>query len=93
MGVWIETGIVKAAIKEKKKSHPIWVCGLKPCGKARWMAISVTPYMGVWIETGHRSSLLHRTKVTPYMGVWIETLPDKYFDLAVCGHTLYGCVD
>ena len=37
------------------------------------MVHTVTPYIGVWIET--RLGLLgnQRGRVTPYIGVWIET--------------------
>ena len=34
------------------KSHPSWVCGLKPSeGSYTWLLWSVTPFVGVWIET------------------------------------------
>ena len=55
-------------------SHPTWVCGLKPC---YWqIAIpgnKVTPYVGVWIETGTARFGYLNSNVTPYVGVWIET--------------------
>ena len=37
------------------------------------MKITVTPYVGVWIETLARTSALLEKAVTPYVGVWIET--------------------
>ena len=50
------------------------MCGLKPPLKASQFPVtSVTPHVGVWIET---SSLLIITAwigVTPHVGVWIET--------------------
>ena len=55
-------------------SHPTWVCGLKhnyagmidlPC--------TVTPYVGVWIETRKWQARRTIQTVTPYVGVWIET--------------------
>ena len=33
----------------------------------------VTPYVGVWIETGSSPSGAQASAVTPYVGVWIET--------------------
>ena len=52
------------------------------CGSVDWNTIyrtpgrtnKVTPYVGVWIETGTELYSLHRPAVTPYVGVWIETL-------------------
>ena len=37
------------------------------------MKITVTPYVGVWIETSTSCKRLTLTQVTPYVGVWIET--------------------
>ena len=57
-----------------KSSHPSWVCGLKPSGNAEdEYDFSVTPFVGVWIETwdSAQTSLLYW--VTPFVGVWIET--------------------
>ena len=34
---------------------------------------TVTPYVGVWIETQHNHESFQATYVTPYVGVWIET--------------------
>ena len=36
------------------------------------MILSVTPCVGVWIETESRISLSNRVEVTPCVGVWIE---------------------
>ena len=33
------------------ESHPAWVCGLKPHTKLHRSGYSVTPCVGVWIET------------------------------------------
>ena len=36
----------------KFKSHPVWVCGLKPLDRFNGgLPRAVTPCMGVWIET------------------------------------------
>ena len=35
--------------------------------------MQVTPYVGVWIETGRRNNTRYSYFVTPYVGVWIET--------------------
>ena len=54
-------------------SHPAWVCGLK----LRFILIlffnTVTPCVGVWIETVNRWTGMKITLVTPCVGVWIET--------------------
>ena len=54
---------------------------------------SVTPFVGVWIETPSSSEINFDAYVTPFVGVWIETYIlikklSKYI-----GHTLRGCVD
>ena len=53
----------------------MWECGLKrnllqPNGAIH----AVTPYVGVWIETGRGERSGRNCGVTPYVGVWIETL-------------------
>ncbi len=56
------------------QSHPSWVCGLKPILKLLYMAENtVTPFVGVWIETHPLSHCIHPWQVTPFVGVWIET--------------------
>ena len=51
MGVWIETAIILLIVRITR-SHPVWVCGLKPYLKRKFTSINfVTPCMGVWIET------------------------------------------
>ena len=35
---------------------------------------TVTPCVGVWIETNAEDTRLHELRVTPCVGVWIETL-------------------
>ena len=55
-------------------SHPTWVCGLKLENLDELTdTVSVTPYVGVWIETDKMMSLKTQMNVTPYVGVWIET--------------------
>ena len=37
---------------QEKPSHPSWVCGLKLLyARPIWFHSSVTPFVGVWIET------------------------------------------
>ena len=56
------------------ESHPAWVCGLKPVHyKSYFVIISVTPCVGVWIETKINELKNEMIKVTPCVGVWIET--------------------
>ena len=35
--------------------------------------VTVTPHVGVWIETVESALFVHRVNVTPHVGVWIET--------------------
>ena len=39
------------AEEDRKQSHPTWVCGLKLQLAGNRRCPSVTPYVGVWIET------------------------------------------
>ena len=56
------------------QSHPSWVCGLKQRGvAAQGLRVSVTPFVGVWIETPQGEYKMKTTMVTPFVGVWIET--------------------
>ncbi len=56
------------------------------------MLFEVTPYMGVWIETGTDTAVRRRATVTPYMGVWIETLMNVIYGQGL-SHPLHGGVD
>ena len=57
-----------------RASHPSWVCGLKHLGLPVMIMLSwVTPFVGVWIETGQNMSNDIQRYVTPFVGVWIET--------------------
>ena len=56
------------------ESHPAWVCGLKP-GTGWYMPFwTVTPCVGVWIETSLLPMKAKIPFVTPCVGVWIETV-------------------
>ena len=56
--------------------------------------ISVTPFVGVWIETYKKFYAYYKAKyVTPFVGVWIETSYCLRFTAMRLGHTLRGCVD
>ena len=75
-------------------SHPSWVCGLKLvvflCG---WLRQSVTPFVGVWIETWTISSSCMKIRVTSFVCVWIETPLPYHLFLRLPSHTLRGCVE
>ena len=54
----------------------MWECGLKQHIPANYRKrLTVTPYVGVWIETTLTAGALTLDTVTPYVGVWIETRP------------------
>ena len=56
------------------RSHPSWVCGLKLSdSEFEKMVAKVTPFVGVWIETGREWLPENKLCVTPFVGVWIET--------------------
>ena len=55
---------------------------------------SVTPRVGVWIETyNQKSHLFYKQNVTPRVGVWIETLSNKISLLYNQCHSPRGSVD
>ena len=54
-------------------SHPSWVCGLKQNEYKAMGFATVTPFVGVWIETASGSPTPPPSGVTPFVGVWIET--------------------
>ena len=35
--------------------------------------VTVTPFVGVWIETNASNQFVGNLYVTPFVGVWIET--------------------
>ena len=53
----------------------------------------VTPFVGVWIETGGNRFCWFVGFVTPFVGVWIETVSVTVINLLIMCHTLRGCVD
>ena len=56
-------------------SHPAWVCGLKLLVDYDFPYLrSVTPCVGVWIETILPLTRRRTSEVTPCVGVWIETV-------------------
>ena len=57
------------------RSHPAWVCGLKHITNIRnSLQSTVTPCVGVWIETIASNEDYSLENVTPCVGVWIETI-------------------
>ena len=58
----------------RSESHPSWVCGLKLFNLLRHNIVkTVTPFVGVWIETLSLQKSQENVNVTPFVGVWIET--------------------
>ena len=59
MGVWIETRMAFTNFDAEKLSHPSWVCGLKLNTSVSLLKdSSVTPFVGVWIETNSSDAFL-----------------------------------
>ena len=91
MGVWIET-YYNLINPQSVTSHPAWVCGLKLFADRGGRNQTVTPCVGVWIETDDVAMFRFTKIVTPCVGVWIETLTLAEL-VKSKGHTLRGCVD
>ena len=65
----------KFRISHLKVSLLMWECGLKHRdSRLQRESQTVTPYVGVWIETQKTNWKTINWKVTPYVGVWIETV-------------------
>ena len=91
MGVWIETSH-RIYPLFKFESHPTWVCGLKLRNTViTENGYSVTPYVGVWIETILISLVWILLWVTPYVGVWIETQHLKGEAIDFKSHPTWVC--
>ena len=72
MGVWIEI-VSRMMVFASRRSHPLWVCGLKCNRYPRFHNIcQVTPFMGVWIEISNGQMLCRTSLITPFMGGHIE---------------------
>ena len=75
MGVWIETACRKR-LPTGRRSHPVWVCGLKPYKST--LKLNTKSSHPVWVcgLKLHVEQLENTApRVTPCMGVWIETPP------------------
>ena len=54
------------------------MCGLKLGNMIiSGINVSVTPFVGVWIETRCRTVRQLLSRVTPFVGVWIETMMQR----------------
>ena len=92
VGVWIETGNV-AITGVVLKSHPAWVCGLKPITRVLWK-YSMSHTLRGCVDWNIRTmTAMYPYVVTPCVGVWIETTRSANFSFKSPCHTLRGCVD
>ena len=57
------------------------------------IAISVTPFAGVWIEINSVIDGDRIIIVTPFAGVWIEILREPDLQRQALSHSLRGSVD
>ena len=74
------------------ESHPAWVCGLKQNEWINRNPVTVTPCVGVWIETSVRLGIRTVGTVTPCVGVWIETSYQKpTTNSAITSHPAWVC--
>ena len=72
MGVWIETDRF-AALDDFKKSHPVWVCGLKRIDASYFTRTARHTLYGCVDWNQRKVYHQKQDNVTPCMGVWIET--------------------
>ena len=80
-------------MQKKIKSHPAWVCGLKPEQRVRCTPIwKVTPCVGVWIETTNRRKTPRTWRSHPAWVCGLKHTADEAV-WPLWGHTLRGCVD
>ena len=71
VGAWIET-VLKMLLSLRKKSHPMWVRGLKHIFINVSMKIyKVAPYVGAWIET---EGYYHPSEMVPSHPMWVRGL-------------------
>ena len=52
---------------------------------------AVTPFVGVWIETGQNMSNDMQRYVTPFVGVWIETNQANAYKVFDASHPSWVC--
>ena len=72
VGAWIETSLA-AVDALSRKSHPVWVRGLKLEVTLSNNSDYVAPRVGAWIETLDALSHHADKQVAPRVGAWIET--------------------
>ena len=92
VGVWIET-ILPVNSQTSGRSHPSWVCGLKPSFLmllSQHLRSHPSWVCGLKLLLLAISALMY---VTPFVGVWIETKAEHGALRWMCSHTLRGCVD
>ena len=53
--------------------------------------MAVTPFVGVWIETGNSPKDTHGCIVTPFVGVWIETPSHMIMSIYLMSHPSWVC--
>ena len=74
VGVWIETAKVLKT-RNSQKSHPSWVCGLKPSRLKNGKAAAWShPSWVCGLKREKNGSSNYEWQVTPFVGVWIETM-------------------
>ena len=73
VGVWIETRKIYNA-RNRKESHPMWVCGLKQVlSLLQAVLLSSHPMWVCGLKHVCKLSVDRLCRVAPYVGVWIET--------------------
>ena len=92
---WVDWNINHICRKTSNPSHTLYGCvdWNSYVNRLFVVTFSVTPCMGVWIETRRWRQTTWSWRVTPCMGVWIETEWYYLSSSATSRHTLYGCVD
>ena len=73
------------------ESHPAWVCGLKLFLSLRLMLLTVTPCVGVWIETFITNKYTGARMSHPAWVCGLKLLPVKVYLVTLVSHPAWVC--
>ena len=93
MGAWIETAAIRLHQMSAKKSHPVWVRGLKQV--CYWVYNRVRLSHPVWVRGLKLVYLISELAIDESHPVWVRglKLQRRLTSVSYLGRTLYGCVD
>ena len=86
--------VVQSKPRKARMSHPMWVCGLKHWNNLwKTETLSVTPYVGVWIETLTHIKPIRTALSHTLCGCVDWNKNGGTYAANPQSHTLCGCVD